>query len=68
MTIKKVRVLTTIIALSVAVSASACAEHKGPAQKAGAKLDHASDKVSDTVNPKGPVEKTGRAIDRATGS
>jgi hypothetical protein len=51
----------------VALLTSACTT-KGPAQKAGEKLDDAADKVSDTVNPKGPVEKAGRAIDRATGN
>ena len=46
---------------------SACpAQHKGPAQKVGEKLDKAADKVSDTVDPKGPAQKAGRAIDRAT--
>ncbi len=45
---------------------SACAARKGPAQKAGEKLDNAADKVSDTVNPKGPAQRAGRAVDRAT--
>ena len=41
---------------------------KGPARKAGEKIDNAADKVSDTINnPKGPAEKAGRALDRATG-
>jgi hypothetical protein len=56
-----------IILLVVAVLSSACAK-KGPAQKAGEKVDRAADKVSDTLDPKGPVEKAGRAVDRATGN
>ena len=45
---------------------SGCEKPKGPAEKAGEKVDKAVDKVSDAVNPKGPVEKAGRAVDRAT--
>ena len=41
-------------------------ETKGPAQKAGAKLDQAGEKIRDAVTPVGPVEKVGRAIDRST--
>jgi hypothetical protein len=41
---------------------------KGPAEKAGEKIDKAKDKISDTIDPKGPAEKAGRAIDRATGN
>jgi hypothetical protein len=47
---------------------SACAAHKGSAQRAGEKIDNAADKVSDTVNPKGPAQRAGRALDRATGN
>ena len=47
---------------------AACAAHKGPAQRAGEKLDKAADEVSDTVNPKGPAQRAGRAVDRATGN
>jgi hypothetical protein len=62
-------VIAVVAALAGAsLMTSACEQHKGPAQKAGEKLDKATDKVSDTVNPKGPVEKAGRAVDRATGN
>ena len=38
---------------------------KGPAEKAGEKLDKAGQNVKDAVNPpNGPAEKAGRAIDR----
>jgi len=62
------RLLAIIAALGCASVLTACTEHKGPVQRAGEKVDHAADKVSDTVNPKGPVEKAGRAVDRATGN
>lgn len=44
---------------------AACRE-KGPAERAGEKIDDAKDKVEDALDPKGPAEKAGRAIDRAT--
>ncbi len=40
-------------------------EEKGPAEKAGEKLDNAASRASDALNPKGPVEKLGEKIDRA---
>ena len=66
------RFLRAVALVAVCASAgilSGCDSHpKGPAEKAGQKLDDAKDKLSDTVNPKGPVEKAGRAMDRATGN
>jgi predicted small lipoprotein YifL len=50
---------------TLALALTGCPD-KGPAQKAGEKIDNAKDKISDTVDPKGPAEKAGRAIDRAT--
>lgn len=41
-------------------------ETKGPAEKAGEKIDRAGEKVRDTFDPAGPGEKAGRAVDRAT--
>jgi hypothetical protein len=43
---------------------SSC-EKKGPAEKAGEKLDEAIEDVKDTVDPKGPVEKAGEKVDEA---
>jgi predicted small lipoprotein YifL len=59
------RLMLGILAAIAVTTLSACPE-KGPAQKAGEKVDRAKDKVSDTLDPKGPGEKAGRAIDRAT--
>ncbi len=62
------RLLSAALALGMAIGGAAitsgCRE-KGPAEKAGEKVDHAIDKVDDAVNPKGPAEKAGRAVDRA---
>jgi hypothetical protein len=38
---------------------------KGPAQRAGEKLDRAVEDMKDTIDPPGPAEKAGRNIDRA---
>ena len=54
--------VATGLVLAAALGLTGCPT-KGPAEKAGEAIDRATDKVSDTVNPKGPVEKAGRAID-----
>jgi len=38
-------------------------DDKGPAEKAGKKLDDAGKSISDTINPPGPAEKAGRKVD-----
>ena len=45
---------------------SSCRQ-KGPAEKAGEKMDDAIEDVKDAVNPKGPVEKAGEKVDEALG-
>jgi predicted small secreted protein len=57
-----------VLILALSMSTAACSAHKGPAQRAGERIDKAADEVSDTVDPKGPAQKAGRAIDRATGN
>ncbi len=52
--------------LAATLGLTGCPQKQGPAEKAGAALDRAKDKVADTLDPKGPGEKAGRAIDRAT--
>lgn len=54
----------SIIVVALCLGLSGC-PNRGPAQSAGEKIDRATDKVSDTLNPKGPAEKAGRSIDRA---
>jgi predicted small lipoprotein YifL len=52
----------TALTLVVAVGVAAC-EDKGPMQKAGEKIDRATDQ--DKVIGKGPVEKSGKNVDDA---
>ncbi len=42
-------------------------ETKGPAEKAGEKVDQGIQNVKDAVSPPGPGEKAGRAVDKAVG-
>jgi len=54
-----------VILLVFAATTLAC-ERKGPAERAGEKIDKATQHVRDAVDPpKGPVEKLGRKVDRA---
>lgn len=41
-----------------------CSE-KGPAEKAGARVDEAVESVKEKLDPAGPAEKAGREIDEA---
>ena len=51
----------TALALLIAVGVGAC--DKGPMQRAGEKVDQATDQ--DKVIGKGPIEKAGKNIDEA---
>jgi hypothetical protein len=42
-----------------------CEAEKGPAQKAGEKVDSAVQNAKDRLDPAGPAEKAGRAVDKA---
>src|SRR3990172_783027 len=48
-----------IIALGLGIALAAC--EKGPAEKAGERID----KAVDALSGKGPVEKAGKRVDRA---
>jgi hypothetical protein len=63
---KGISTLLTVAVLATAGTTMLACERKGPAEKAGEKIDRAADNISDAVDPKGPLEKAGRAIDRAT--
>lgn len=52
----------TALGVLVAVGSTACKD-KGPMQKAGEKIDRATDQ--DKVIGKGPLEKAGRNVDDA---
>jgi hypothetical protein len=62
------RLLSMTLALGLAVGGAAltsgCRE-KGPAERAGEKVDRTMDKIEDKLDPKGPAEKAGRKLDRA---
>ena len=62
------RLLSLALAIGLATGGATllggCRE-KGPAEKAGEKVDNAMEKVEDKLDPKGPVEKAGRKIDKA---
>ncbi|GAB4510604.1 MAG: hypothetical protein Tsb0026_12680 [Sulfuricaulis sp.] len=65
-TLKKLSIFSA--SLLIAAGLFAC-EQKGPAEKAGEKIDQtvekAKDKVEDVTKPEGPMEKTGKKIDEA---
>ena len=52
------------VALATAVSVSAC-EPKGPAEKAGRKIDRAAEEIKEkiVIKKEGPAEKVGRQVD-----
>jgi len=58
---KRQLLAVAVFGLLVAVGAVAC--DKGPMQKAGAKIDRATDQ--DKLIGKGPIEKAGKSIDEA---
>jgi predicted small lipoprotein YifL len=63
---KTVLAALAAVTLAAAVLPLAACERKGPAERAGEKIDDAGQKLRDAVDPpKGPGEKIGRSIDRA---
>jgi hypothetical protein len=52
----------SVLGLMVAVGSAAC-DDKGPMQKAGEKVDRATDQ--DKIIGKGPLEKAGKNVDNA---
>jgi hypothetical protein len=61
---KLAAILMAAVLATAALGLTAC-EKKGPAEKAGDKIDKAVEKVGDAIDPKGPAEKAGRKIDKA---
>lgn len=56
--------LAAALAAVMWANVSGCQE-KGPAEKAGEKIDEAAEKIGDALDPKGPAEKAGEKIDDA---
>jgi len=48
------------------IAVNSCKE-KGPAEKAGEKIDETVEEIKDTVDPKGPLEEAGEKVDEALG-
>ena len=63
-TLTRLAGLACVLGGALALGAG-CDSEKGPAEKAGEKVDQAAEKVKDTISPPGPVEKAGRAADKA---
>ncbi|MDG3008172.1 Rv0909 family putative TA system antitoxin [Paludisphaera mucosa] len=49
---------------SLLVVGAGC-ETKGPAEKAGEKIDRGVENAKDAIDPRGPGEKAGAAVDKA---
>jgi hypothetical protein len=56
--------VVAVFLCGIAMGITGCVQ-KGPAQRAGEKIDNAADALRDTVDPPGPAQKAGRAVDRA---
>ena len=57
-----------LIGIAIAIplmGALAACDNKGPAEKAGEKLDDAAQSMKDAIDPPGPGEEAGRKIDDA---
>lgn len=61
----KTKLILGLCILPLAALAFVSCKPKGPAEKAGEKLDNAVENVKDAVDPKGPVEKAGEKVDKA---
>lgn len=57
-------IIGAAIVLPIMGALAAC-DDKGPAEKAGEKIDNAAQSMKDTIDPPGPAEKAGRSIDDA---
>ena len=69
---RRIRSQALVVAVRVMLASGAfvltgCPE-KGPAEKAGEKVDETVDKVKEAVDPSGPAEKAGEKIDEALGN
>jgi len=66
MTVSSVTIIILAVALlgGGAAGITGCVK-KGPAERAGEKVDRAVEDLKDSIDPPGPAEKAGRAVDRA---
>jgi hypothetical protein len=59
-------ILLTVCSISIIAAFASC-KPKGPAEKAGEKMDNAIENVKDAVDPEGPAENAGEKVDKALG-
>jgi predicted small lipoprotein YifL len=59
--------ISMAIALPILGGLAAC-DDKGPAEKAGEKIDNAAQSMKDAIDPPGPAEEAGRKLDNALDS
>ena len=60
--------LLSALLLGSVAALSGCEANKGPAERAGERIDKAGQNVRDVVDPPSPTQKLGREVDRATGN
>lgn len=60
---KYLATLMMVVALGITGMATTACSDKGPAEKAGEKVDNAVDSAKDTLDNDGPAEKAGEKID-----
>lgn len=63
---RKMLGLFTGLVLGSVVTLAGC-EEKGPAEKAGEKVDQAAKDTKNALDPRGPMEKAGGKVDQAIG-
>ena len=56
--------LTSLAMILLTLGLSAC-EQEGPAERAGEKVDAATERAKEAVDPKGPAERAGEKADEA---
>jgi hypothetical protein len=62
------RELLLVAACGLMLAGLTACHQEGPAEKAGASIDHVGDKVQDALDPpQGPAQAAGRKVDRALG-
>jgi hypothetical protein len=58
-----------IAGFAVLLTGLAACHEEGPGERAGKSLDHAGQKVQDTLDPpQGPAQAAGRKVDRTLGN
>jgi hypothetical protein len=65
---RKMTALVFAIGMITQVSFLTGCVQKGPAQRAGERIDNAVQDMKDAVDPPGPAQKAGRSLDRALGN